>query len=472
MTRLWPSRRRDRTGAAEANAAGESSQPPPASGQGGIWRFLPRTFDSFKDIEFRWFYLAMLGQMAAMNMQLVVRGYLAYDLTGSYAALGLVSLAGAGPMLGLSVFGGVLADRLPKRTVLQGGQFLSLVNAAFMSALLFMGLMTMPWLLGTAFAQGIVMALMMPARQSMVPEIVGMQRMMNAVSLNMAGMNTMRLFAPAAGGFIVELAGFRWAFFTMAVLYGVALSGLARVTWRPASSPGEDGTPMLKVGLRSLVDIKDGLSYIVHDRLMFTILAVSFVTSILGMPYLFLLPGYVSDIFGGSGSEVGLLISISAIGSLAGALTLASLPDRHRGLILLGGTMILAIGLIAFAQTSNYWLAAGFIVFVGLGSAFRQALTQGLLHSYVEDAYRGRVMSVFMTQFSLMQFGTFGVGVVAEYVGIQQSPGRPRCPPGHRRRDRLRLRAPPAQARLTRVHVTRSKRRPPHRPLPWIHDGP
>ncbi|MDA1002686.1 MAG: MFS transporter, partial [Chloroflexi bacterium] len=132
-----------------------------------------------------------------------------------------------------------------------------------------------------------------------------------------------------------------------------------------------------------------------------------------------MLPGYVADIFDGGGTEVGLLMSISAVGALVGALALASMPNRRRGWMLLGGTMVMAGGLFLFAQTPNYWLAAAFLVPVGLGSAFRQALTQGLLHTYVDNDYRGRVMAVFMTQVSVMQLFTFIVGVMAEFTGIR-----------------------------------------------------
>lgn len=398
---------------ATREAAVDAGERPP------LTRYLPSTFDSFRDPQFGWFYLSMLGQMAAMNMQLVVRGYLAFVLTGSYAALGLVGLAGAVPMLLLSVWGGVVADRLPKRTVLQTGQVMGVINAASMATLLFFDLMAMEWLLLGAFVYGCVMALTMPTRQAIIPEIVGMDRLMNAVSLNMAGMNTMRLFAPAAGGFIISLAGFKWAFLAMAGLYTLSIMALTRVDWRPAAAPGEAGAGPMEIATSSLRDIRDGIRYIGRDRLMFVILGVSFVSSIFGMPYLFLLPGYVSDVFGGGGSEVGLLISISAVGSLAGALVLASIPSRKRGLVLILGSMLLAVSLFAFAQTANYWVAAGFIVAVGVGSALRQALSQGLLQAYVDNAYRGRVMSVFMTQFSIMQMGTFFIGILAEAVGIR-----------------------------------------------------
>ncbi len=404
-----------------AGGTGESAVETPLEEPARHKSKLPRTFLSFQDPEFRWFYLGMLGQMAAMNMQLVVRGALAYFLTGSYAVLGLVGLAGGLPMLLFSMFGGVLADRLPKRTVLQLGQAASLLNAVIMAALIFLDLMIIEWLLLGAFAQGVVMALMMPTRQAMIPDIVGMQRMMNAVALNQAGMNSMRLLAPAAGGFIIAWAGYDWAFLTMAALYGIAILGLTRVTWKPATSPGQNGAGPLELWLSSLRDIRQGLGYVRRDRVMFTLLVVSFISSLFGMPYLFLLPGYVADVFDRGESAIGLLIGISAVGSLAGSLVLASLPDRQRGLMLLVGTMILALGLVFFALTGNYWVGAVFMVVVGVGSALRQALSQGLLQAYVEPEYRGRVMSLFMTQFSVMQIGTFLIGIIAEVIGIRES---------------------------------------------------
>lgn len=405
--------------APEAAAAGGPTIPPTGSGP----RRMPRTFESFREREFRAFYISMLAQMAAMNMQLVIRGLLAYELTGSYAALGLVGLAGALPNITLAVFGGVLADRKPKRTILQVGQAASLLNAAALATLSFTGLITFQWLLVSALGQGVVMALMMPARQSMIPEIVNPTRMMNAVSLTMAGQNSMRLFAPALGGFIVGFFGFGVAFTTMAVLYGLAVVGMARVTPRPAETPGEVGLSILATGKSAVADVGGGLAYMWRDRTIFIILGMTFLTSALGMPIQFLLPGYVSDIFAEDASEAanmaGVLLSVSGVGAVASALVLASLPDRRRGWMFLLGAATLGFGVFLFAQADTYLLAAFAMVVVGLGSSLRQALSQGLLLSNTEPAYRGRVMSVFMTQISVMQLATFIVGVLAEFVGIR-----------------------------------------------------
>lgn len=406
--------------AASARPAAETGgAPPPRRSRFG----LPRTFESFRDREFRWFYLSMLGQMAAMNMQLVVRGYLAYVLTGSYGALGLVGLMGGLPMLLLAPFGGVLADRMSKKMVLQVGQFASMTNAGVLAALSFADVMEMHWLLLSALAQGIVMALTMPTRQAMIPDIVGMQRMMNAVSLNMAGMNTMRMFAPAAGGFIVEFFGFGWAFAAMASMFLIAIFALMQVTRQNATAPGKAGDSIRGVAISSLRDIREGMSYIVRTRLMLALLSISFISSIFGMPYQFLLPGYVADIFDGGGAEVGQLLAMSAVGALVGALVLATLPSKKRGWMLLGGSAVLGAGLWSFVQTDSFWVAGGLLMIVGVGSSFRQALSQGLLHSNVENAYRGRVMAVFMMQMSMMQLSTFFVGVLGDRVGIQNAIG-------------------------------------------------
>ncbi|MCA9824738.1 MAG: MFS transporter, partial [Dehalococcoidia bacterium] len=130
--------------------------------------FSLRTFDSLQDRNFRWFFLALLGHMGAMNMQMLVRGWLTYDLTGSYAKLGVVALAQAMPMLGLSVFGGVLADRFPKRRIVQTGQFVSAINATVVAVMLFSDVLVFWHLIVASVAQGIVMALMMPSRQAMI----------------------------------------------------------------------------------------------------------------------------------------------------------------------------------------------------------------------------------------------------------------------------------------------------------------
>ena len=152
---------------------------------------------------------------------------------------------------------------------------------------------------------------------------------------------------------------------------------------------------------------------------MFLLLALSFVTSFLGMPYIRLLPGFVADVLDGGAAQLGLMMSVAGIGSLVGVLALASLPPGQRGKLLLLSVVVAGLGLTAFSASSNYLLSLALMVVVGLGEAGRQVLNNVLLHTHVEDAYRGRVSSVFMMQVGTMALGAFVVGLIAEFVGPQ-----------------------------------------------------
>ena len=387
------------------------ASPGPRAPRGGI-RSL-RTFESFHDPTFRWFFLAMLGQMAAMNSQMLVRGWLTYDLTGSYADLGLVAVASATPMLFLSMIGGVFADRFPKRQVLQLGQTASLLLAATMAVLLFADVLEFWHLITASVVQGTIMALMMPSRQSMIPDLVPPEQFTNAIALNAAGMNSMRLLAPGLGGIVIGLAGASWVYLAMTALYGFAILGLTKV---PAVAPRRRDAADSRGGVS---DLLDGFRYIRRTPTIFALLIASFITSLLAMPYLHILAGYVDDVFGAGPEQLGILISLIGVGALVGALFLASIRDGRRGLILLLSVTLMGVGLIGLAVVDSFYMAMPVMLVLGLGSAGRQALSNVLIQSNVEDAYRGRVMSVYMTQFSVMSFGTFGIGLVSEVVGVQ-----------------------------------------------------
>ena len=398
-------------GAAQRPAGGPAGE----GGASGGGRQL-RTFDSLSDREFRWFYLALLGQMAAMNMQMLVRGYLAYDLTNSYAALGVIALASAVPMLTLSVFGGVLADRAPKKLVLQAGQIANVAIAVIVGLLLLFDLLEFAHLMAAGVAHGIVISLMMPSRQAIMPEVVGMERLMNAVSLSAAATNLMRLTAPALGGVMIAFVGAEWVYFLMGALYGFAVFTLARV--QPRYEP-----PARPRRTSGYADLIEGVRYVRGDRTLALLLLVSLIGSMLAMPYQMMLPGLVRDVLDGGAVELGLLIAVSGFGSLTGSLVLASLPSRRRGLLLLVSGLIIGMALVGFSTTTLIWVAGVFMLFVGFGSAGRQALGNVLLQHYSLDEYRGRVMSIYMTQFGLMAFGAVIFGLFAEEVGGQWALG-------------------------------------------------
>ena len=399
------------TSTADAAAPGQARRRP---------RFSLRTFASLRQREFRWLFASTLGQMAAIQMQILMRSYVTYELTGSFAAIGIVGLASAVPMLLLSVFGGVLADRVPRKRILQVGHVLNMGFALLVGVLLLLGLLRVEHLFVIALVQGIVLALTISAGQAIVPEVAGRERLMNAVSLNAAGMSFTRLLAPAAAALIIALVGTGSAYLTIAVLYCLALIMLVPVR---ARRPGAMGAVPSAGGAGGLRDLMDGLRYATSNRVIFWVLVLNFVTAILAMPYMVQLPGYVADVFAGGPTELALLAAVSGAGSLLATLIIASLPERRRGMLLLASSCLLGLALAAFAATSLFWPAFALMFVVGVWTAGRQAMAMVLVQAYVDDAHRGRVMSIFMTQISMVLFGGFIVGVIAEATGIQTAIG-------------------------------------------------
>ena len=166
-------------------------------------------------------------------------------------------------------------------------------------------------------------------------------------------------------------------------------------------------------------DLREGLAYALRDRVIFVVLAMNIITATLAMPYLYMLPGFVKDVFDKGADILGLMIAVSGAGALVGALVLASLPERRRGLLFLLSAVTIGVGLVLFAISESLWISMGLMVVIGVGSAGRQALGQVLLQSYVQDDYRGRVMAIYMMQISMVSLGAFLIGLLSEVIGVQ-----------------------------------------------------
>jgi MFS family permease len=411
--------------------------------------YLPRTFDSFRFEPFRWYMGAMTWWNAATNMQLLVRGFLAFQLTGSFTSLGYLSLGIGIPMLFLSPVGGVIADRTSRRHTLQIGQVSSVILALCISILLFADRLEFWHLLIASIAQGAMFALVMPSRQALLPEVVGMRRLMNAIPLQTATMNVMQILAPAIGGFLVDWIGPAWVYLIMSAMYLMSVlmlflvdsltpeqleasRTLASQRQRAADGlgphpamDGEAGRSNDSLGpTTALQDLSSGFKYIVRDRTVFSIISFSLIGAVLGMPILLLLPGYVSTVFGDDGSTLGLLQMGMGVGALVAALVVASLRmEKHRGLVLAGASLLIGVSLIGFSLTGSTLLAWFGLLAIGVGSTGRQTMSQVLVQEYVEDEYRGRVVSFFPVQFSLMSLGAFVVSIFMDKAGPEVAIG-------------------------------------------------
>ncbi len=376
-------------------------------------------------------------QMTAMNMQMVARSWFMYELTGSAVMLGAVGLGSALPMLTVSLFGGVLADRMRKKSILVAGQFASALVALGIAVSITVGAITWIHLFVAALFQGLVLALMMPARQALIYELVGANTLMNAIALNAAAMNFIRLTAPAFAGFFIAFWGIESVYYIMAVLYVIGFMFAMRLP-RTGTDRRREST--------TIQELIEGLRYIRHNADVLAILVLTLLATTLSMPYLFLLPIFTRDIFlvdvsifgrlasrpligsllvalGESSARQGLLISVSGLGALAGSLAVASMSSRKRGLIFLLSLLLTAVSLVAFSITGSYLLALIFFITMGLGQAGRLSLSNTLLLSNTDDTHQGRVMSVYMMNWGITMVGVFFVSILADRVGVQLAVG-------------------------------------------------
>jgi MFS family permease len=387
-----------------------------------------RTFNSLRNPVFRLFFMASLAQMAAMNMQMFSRSLLVYRLTESATLLGLIGVAFGAPMFLVSLYGGVIADRFEKKYIIIAGYAAAGVMALVIAITLAIGYVTAEnpsswWVLFLASAgQGAIMGIMMPARQAIIPEIVGEEQLLNAISLRTFGMNFNRLVMPAVAGYFISLFDFATIFFTMAGLYVVGILLMYRMP--------RTGTMNIERVERgsTLSQIKDGISYLRHNRTILVVLGYSLFSVMLSMPLIRLLPMW-EDILSIDAAGLGLLMSFSGIGALVGSLVLASLPNKKRGLLLLVGGIVSGVALISFSfagfwfPASAFAVAAASIFFVGIGQTARMSLGNTLVQYYSEPDYRGRVMSFFMMNISLTQFSTLLVAMMADQTGGEWAVG-------------------------------------------------
>ena len=375
-----------------------------------------RTFSSLKNPVYRLYFFGMLGQYASMNMQMVTGSLLIYRLTGSAALLGTLSLAHAIPMIITSIFGGAIADRMQKKQVLYLGLLFSAAVSLGIALALTTGQLSKEnigswWILMvSSFCQGAIMGLMLPARQSIIPEIVTKDQALNAVALNTLGMNVLTLTAPALAGFMIDAFDFDSVYYCMT---GMNVYAAVIIFFVPHTSR------ISRSASNILMDIKDGFQYIRREKMLLFVLAFTLMAVVLSMPYRQLLPIFVDDILKVGATGMGILFSVSAIGAMIGSLSMASFPNKKRGLLLMSSSFISGVALISFSFSTVWSLSLVFIVFVGLGQTLRGTLSSALLQSYTEERYMGRVMSILMMEWGIVSLCTFAAGLMAEVMPVQ-----------------------------------------------------
>lgn len=377
----------------------------------------PRRFSlrgTFTALSYRNYRLWYFGQMLSLFgtwMQSTAQGYLMFELTRSTAYLGYTSFAAGISSWLFMLYGGVMADRLPRRKLLTVTQTMMMLLAAILAALTFTRLVQ-PWhILLLAFALGTANAFDAPARVSFVREMVEPDDMANAIALNGTMFNTATALGPAVGGVVYAAVGPAWCFSFNALSFIAVLVALQlmRITHLPPRD--REASP-----LRSL---RAGLGYVVHEPLARTLILTTAVFGLFGMVYVALLPAWAVNVLGGDATTNGLLLSARGAGALIGAFSIAALGRiHHKGRVATIGTLLMPAMLLLFSTVRWTPLALLLLFVSGFGQMLAFNMLNVLLQTLVPDELRGRVMSIYtLTFFGGMPLGALWAGQLAGLVG-------------------------------------------------------
>ncbi len=374
----------------------------PAQGRG--------PFASLRHQQFRWLFASNIAFFFAMNGQFIVRSVLAYRLTGSEFALGLINLVVAIPMLLVSPFGGVIADRVEKRRLIMTGQAVLVASELAVFALLVVGRLEFWHLLAMVFVMGCTFPFIMPARQAIVASIVGRQGMASAMALQMGGMNAARVVGPVFAGLIIAVFGVRWVYVMAVTLYALAFFAMAHVS----KSPPADGAGRRPV----LSELVGGLRYVSTDPPVRALLILSIIPILLAMPFQALLVVFADDTWRVGAGGLGVLQAAAGLGGIAGSFWVAFASESPRKLRLMMSTLLAFAGSLLLFSLSPWFLLAIPLVFAAdvFASAFTTTVNT-LIQVLIPDEVRGRVMSIMMMTFGLTPLGTVPVSALAEAIG-------------------------------------------------------
>ena len=367
-------------------------------------------FSSLQNRNFRVFWIGMLFSFIGLQMGQVAQQWLVYELTGSSTYLGVVGAATGLPMLGFSLLGGVVADRVVKRNLLiitQG----SIGLLAFLIAILLVMDLLRPWhVLAVAFLSGIIFSFNAPGRQSMIPELVPPGQLMNAIALNSAGMNFTRIIAPTIAGILIGVIGLAGTYYVYASQYVIAVALLFLL---PASMSSRS-----KMGTMQ-EDAVEGMRYVIDNKVVLGLLILGAVPIIFALPYQTLLPVFVKDVLRAGPETLGLMLGAVGFGAIAGSFGVAFLGNsfRHKGLLMLGAALAFGLAVVLFSQSRSIPVSLATLVLLGAGSMTFMAVNQTIIQMMVPEEVRGRVMGLYIMSWGLMPLGSLPAGVLADVIG-------------------------------------------------------
>ena len=369
------------------------------------------TFDSLGIRAYRILWIGTVLSFIGFMMSMTAQNVVAYDLTDSNRSVGWVMFGQGIAMLALTPFGGAVADRVSKRLLLLVCQATIGAAALIVGLLILADAITVFFLAAGAFVTGTMFSFIGPTRTAFIGEVVEPERRGNAIALTQVGMNATRVGGPFIAGALLawKAMGAAGTYFVVAAIFVLVVATLVQLP--PSRTRDASGTSVLG-------DIRLGMNHVAENASLRQIVVGFILVTVLGFPYMVVLPGFSKDVLGAGTAGFGLMVGVSAVGGLVMSLVVASLADSSRApMFLFLSSIGLGVSLILTGLAPTFPIALLTMVLVGAaGSAF-QTLNNAMALRLAHADYFGRVMSLMMLAWSVMSLIGLPIGVIADAVG-------------------------------------------------------
>jgi len=401
-------------GRGETRRDSETSAPPLDPDSEGNKRAFSGASHAWRALRHRNFRLFFGGQTISLIgtwMTRIATSWLVYRLTGSALLLGTVSFAGQIPTFLFAPFAGVWVDRLNRRQVLVWTQTLAMIQSFALAALTLSGHITISLILILSVMQGLINAFDMPGRQSFMVQMVGDRADLgNAIAINSSMVNVARLIGPSLAGMLIAATSEGWCFLIDGISYIAVIASLLMMQLN-AKAVRRTATSML-------TELKEGWSYVAGFLPIRTILTLFAVVSLMGMPFVVLMPVFAAKVLTGGPHTLGFLMGAMGVGALVSALSLAA-RKTVRGLIRMipVAAGVFGLGLIGFGLSHAFWLSILMVLIAGMGLMQGMAARNTIIQTLVDEDKRGRVMSYYTMAFmGMAPFGSLLAGTMAHNI--------------------------------------------------------
>ncbi len=367
-------------------------------------------FKSLGNRNFLFMWLSLFFSMAGFQIQMTVRGILVYDITANAFITGVVSAGFAPSLLLFSMFGGVLGEKVNKKRLIQFAQGVNMIQSVIIGVLIFFDLLHWSHLLLVSVSQGAMFAIQVPARQSLIPDLVGKKLVTNAIGLNAMIMGITTMIAPAIGGYTYEFFGPINSYMIVSILMiiGVLFVGFVP-NFPPKLSNKKTSTAQ---------EIMNGFKYLKTNKIVRLIWIHAVVLALCTGPFRMLIPVFAKDVYFSSPGEVGNLMAAGGIGGILSSLLIASLSsDSRRGWILIIIGISTGIGLLMVSTMNFFVIGIIAMIIVGFSETGRWSLGQALMMENAGEDYRARVISLLMMSWGLMPISMLPMGWAFGYFG-------------------------------------------------------